>query len=108
MGLAPSAELDFVNRSPGSGWKQAAPYDDGACGASLRRFRTVNVMNASDPPTMAPALVSPRQRILEGLRAKGIKVDFGEDDTGIQMKYFVLGCSQPVRAWIPRAGGTLS
>ncbi len=29
--------------------------------------------------------------ILEGLAAKGFKVDFGEDETGIQMKYFRRG-----------------
>jgi cation diffusion facilitator CzcD-associated flavoprotein CzcO len=31
------------------------------------------------------------ERILDGLRAKGFKFDFGEDGTGIQMKYFRRG-----------------
>jgi cation diffusion facilitator CzcD-associated flavoprotein CzcO len=31
------------------------------------------------------------KRILDGLRAKGFKMDFGEDETGIQMKYFRRG-----------------
>jgi cation diffusion facilitator CzcD-associated flavoprotein CzcO len=31
------------------------------------------------------------KRILEGLSAKGFKIDFGEDETGIQMKYFRRG-----------------
>ena len=31
------------------------------------------------------------KRILDGLRAKGFKIDFGEDETGIQMKYFRRG-----------------
>lgn len=31
------------------------------------------------------------QRILDGLRARGFKIDFGEDNTGIQMKYFRRG-----------------
>ena len=31
------------------------------------------------------------KRILDGLRTKGFKIDFGEDETGIQMKYFRRG-----------------
>jgi len=31
------------------------------------------------------------KRILDGLRARGFKMDFGEDETGIQMKYFRRG-----------------
>jgi cation diffusion facilitator CzcD-associated flavoprotein CzcO len=31
------------------------------------------------------------KRILDGLQARGFKIDFGEDDTGIQMKYFRRG-----------------
>ena len=31
------------------------------------------------------------KRILDGLREKGFKIDFGEDETGIQMKYFRRG-----------------
>lgn len=31
------------------------------------------------------------KRIIDGLRAKGFKIDFGEDETGIQMKYFRRG-----------------
>lgn len=31
------------------------------------------------------------KRILDGLRDRGFKIDFGEDETGIQMKYFRRG-----------------